>query len=224
MPAGDLGNNLIGLGVSYVYVFAILLTGKAFMRFGVEASRKFVHIMVCNWWLLAMVFFRSPIWAAIPPASFVVLNWLSYRYGLFDAMERKEGKGDLGTVYYAISLLVLTLLTFGDASLRFAGGAGILAMGYGDGLAALIGSKTRWKPFRIFGATRSLSGSLSMWNGFQRVVCLLLLFHDAGSAWWIALLAATFATIVEVATPLGLDNFSVPLLTAGLVWMLMPVK
>lgn len=214
-------DNLVGLIASYLYVFAILIAGRVFLRFGKEASRKFVHVMVCNWWLLAMVFFSHPLWAAVPPATFVVLNWLSYRYGLFEAMERKEGKGDLGTVYYAISLLVLTLLTFGDGTLRFVGGAGVLAMGYGDGMAALIGTKTNWKTFSVFGAKRSLSGSLTMLGVTFVVVLVLMLFLDARQAWWMALIAAVVATGVEIVTPLGLDNLSVPLATAGVMWLLM---
>ena len=34
-------------------------------RFGKEASRKFVHVMVSGWWLIAMAFFRRPAIAVI---------------------------------------------------------------------------------------------------------------------------------------------------------------
>lgn len=204
------GQNFWGIIVSFAYVFAILFLARYLERYGKEASRKAVHILVSNWWLLAMLFFSHPIWAAVVPACFVVLNYLSYRYNLFSAMERGSGKGDLGTVYYAISLLVLALLTFSPGRSPIVGGVGILIMGYGDGLAAVIGSRWPFGRYTIFGSGRSLSGSAAMFAASFAVSLLLLLAIGQPAA-----ILAALATLLEAATPLGLDNLTVPLVTAG---------
>lgn len=209
-------NNLIGIIISFAFVFAVLFLAKFVERLGKEASRKTVHISVSNWWLIAMVFFDAPLWAAIVPACFVVLNYLSYRTGLFGAMERdtESGKGDLGTVYYAVSLLILALLTFGPGKDPLVGAVGILIMGYGDGLAALIGKKFPVGRYKILGSNKSLSGNLTMFVG--SLLTLLILFSVTGQPAILipALVIAALATLVEGLTPLGLDNLSVPLLSA----------
>ena len=106
-----------------------------FEKAGKEASRKFIHIMLSNWWIIAIVFFDNMWWAALLPAIFVIINYVSFKTNLIKVMERDEGdvnKDSLGTVYYAISLLVLALITFGPVNNPLIGLCGILVMGYGD--------------------------------------------------------------------------------------------
>lgn len=213
-------HHIMGIIVSFIYVFSVIFLAKFLERFGKEASRKAVHILVCNWWLLAMVFFDSPIWAAVVPACFVVLNYLSYRFQLFSSMERGAGKGDLGTVYYAISLLLLALITFGPLNNPVVGGVGILIMGYGDGLAAVVG--TRWPkvPYKLLGSEKTLSGSLTMLMASFLVTLILLAATGQDQVLVPAITLAVLATVLEAATPLGLDNLTVPLISAGAYYYL----
>ena len=94
----------------------IIASAKVFEKAGKEASRKYIHIMLSNWWIIAMVFFDNMFWAAATPLLFVIVNYLSYKKGIIKVMERDdkdENKESLGTVYYALSLFILALLTFG---------------------------------------------------------------------------------------------------------------
>lgn len=213
-------HHIMGIIASFIYVFSVIFLAKFLERFGKEASRKAVHILVCNWWLLAMVFFDSPIWAAVVPACFVVLNYASYRFQLFSAMERGAGKADLGTVYYAISLLILALITFGPLNNPVVGGVGILIMGYGDGLAAVVG--TRWPkvPYKLLGSEKTLSGSLTMLMASFLVTLILLAATGQDLVLVPAITLAVLATVLEAATPLGLDNLTVPLISAGAYYFL----
>lgn len=213
-------HNILGIVVSFIYVFGVIFLAKFLERFGKEASRKAVHILVCNWWLLAMVFFDSPLWAAVVPACFVVLNYLSYRFQIFSSMERGAGKGDLGTVYYAISLLLLALITFGPLNNPVVGGVGILIMGYGDGLAAVVGTRWPKRPYQIFGSEKTLSGSLTMLGASFLVTTLLLAATGQPQVLIPAITLALLATLLEAATPLGLDNLTVPLVSAGAYYYL----
>ena len=163
-----------------------------------------------------MACFNNVIWASLVPAVFIVLNVISYRKDLFSAMERHEGKGDLGTVYYPVSLLILTILCFGGYSLPYAGALGVFVMGYGDGLAAVIGRRFGLMKYHIFGNTKSYVGSLTMLI-VSFLVCTVILWAATPVFWGIilvqALIIAVFATIVEAVSPFGLDNLTVPLLT-----------
>lgn len=213
-------HNILGIIVSFIYVFGVIFFARFLERFGKEASRKAVHILVCNWWLLAMVFFDSPVWAAVVPACFVVLNYLSYRFQIFSSMERGAGKGDLGTVYYAISLLILALISFGPLENPVVGGVGILIMGYGDGLAAVVGTRSPKMPYQLFGSEKTLSGSLTMLFVSFIVMILLLAATSQPQVLIPAITLAVLATLLEAATPLGLDNLTVPLVSAGAYYFL----
>lgn len=205
--------NLWGVVVSFVFVFVILFASRYMSRFGIEASRKFVHIVLANWWIIAMIFFDSALFAAIVPFVFIMLNFLSYRYGIFKTVERGGGKEDLGTVYYAISLLILALVSFQNPDLAYIGAVGVFAMGYGDGFAAVVGTSTNFVPFRIFKAKKSLGGSLAMFIATFGAVFLLLVVVGVHNAFLAALLVGLLATVIEILTPRGFDNLTVPLLS-----------
>ena len=86
--------NIIGIIASYLYVGLVIAGGKLFEKRGKEASRKFIHIMLGNWWFLAMYFFTNVWCAAIGPATFVIINYLSYKKNLIKVMERDEQRSD----------------------------------------------------------------------------------------------------------------------------------
>jgi phytol kinase len=207
--------NVYGLIFSYVLIFMILgiatfLQSKNILK--EEGARKFIHIGVSNWWILAMIFFEgeNAIWfAIIAPATFIVLNYLSYRLNILKAMER-NGKGSLGTVYFPISLLILVIVTYGILGKEYAyiGGIGILIMGYGDGLAAVIG--TKYGKHKLKNG-KSLEGSLTMFVTSLIVSLVLLGISSVPNVIIYSLAIASIATIIEYFTTRGLDNLTVPL-------------
>lgn len=209
--------NVLGLLVSYAFVFGILLVGEGIRKsFGLPAgfTRKFVHIGVGNWYILAMLFFTNKTFALIPPLTFILLNYLSYRWNLFKAIELQE-KGNLGTVYFPVSLSILVCLFWDTAP--YLGGIGVMAMTWGDGFAAIIGRRWGRRTYSIFGNRKSLEGSLAMVSfSFLAITLFLTAFTPlglAGSAGRAAALAMV-ATAVEAVSWSGLDNLLVPLLTS----------
>lgn len=213
-----LNTNIWGLIVSYIFVFA-MIGGSTLLQknrlLNEEGARKFIHIGVSNWYLIAMLFFDSVWFAIIPPVSFIILNYISYKQNLFTAMER-NGNGNLGTVYFPISLLIVTYVSFNNtlgfqnpSDMQYFGALAILILGYGDGFAAVFG-KTLGKK-KVY-QDKSWIGSIAMF-GFSFVVALTLLsiFSGVSSVFFIALIIAFFATIIELFSPKGLDNLSVPL-------------
>ncbi|MBS4539601.1 DUF92 domain-containing protein [Clostridium sp. D2Q-11] len=211
-----MSSNLIGLIISFIFVFMILILGEILNRFtnaDEEFNRKFVHIGVSNWWIVAMFLIDNMYYAMIPPIIFIILNYLSYKKGVFSSMER-EDKDSLGTVYYPISLLILVLL-FWERNI-YIGAIGILIMGYGDGLAALIGVNYGLNQFHIGKNKKSIIGTLTMFAVSMMVSLIVLSFSISFSIniLMISIIIAFIATVLELVTPYGLDNITVPLISA----------
>jgi len=208
-------NNIIGIVVSYIFVGAIIITAKLFEKFGNEVSRKYIHIALCNWWFIAMYFFDNALFASIVPLSFVVINYISYKKNLITVMEREEQDG-LGTVYYAASLFILSIVSFGILKNPSLGLAGILVMGYGDGFAAVIGKNVKSKEYNIKGTTKTLLGSGVMFIITFIILSILLVNTEF---WYIkAFISSIIITILEAISIKGTDNITVPIVTSILMY------
>lgn len=217
--------DLTGLFLSFLIVFAFIGLATLLLRKGamsVTVTRKVVHIGVSHWWLFFAYAIDSP-WVGLAGASsFVAINYISYRFRLFKAMEDPNPRRNLGTVYFPISLLVLIIFSMVGLMSRVEAGVGILVLGWGDGMAALIGSRygARFgaKPVKIFGQTKSVAGTVAMilFSSGAAAGMTLLIQPDIG-VWQLILRAGAtglFAALVELVTPFGVDNLSIPILTA----------
>lgn len=217
-----------GLIFIIIGIASLLLTLKLVSA---EISRKIIHIGVSNWWPLAMFTMEHTLIALIGPVSFIIINYISYRRHLFPAMEDDAPHDNLGTIYFPISLLVLVLLCYSGPLSLTAGAAGILVMGYGDGAAALVG-KHFGKIHISLGKLRTgktVLGSTTMFIVSYIVIVLVAVYlpplSPAGQAaagpdpWTWALVVAAAAALIELLTPRGLDNITVPIATALLYWI-----
>jgi phytol kinase len=189
-----------------------------------EASRKFIHIMLANWWIIAMIFFDN-IWiAGILPALFIIINYASYKFDIIKSMERDDDSGEektLGTVFYAISLLIVVMLCFGFFKNTIIGLVGILVMGYGDGFAAIAGKSIKSKEFSILGGKKSLAGCSTMFIISLIIISCALAYFNV-QFWYIkSIIIALVATIFEAISVKGTDNLTVPILTTLMVWMVL---
>lgn len=214
--------NFYGLILSVLYIGLVLVISTLFTKAGKEASRKFIHIMLANWWIIAMVFFDNVYVASFLPTLFVVINYLSYKYNIIKSMERDDSPKEaqtLGTVYYAISLLAISIFSFGLVHNPFFGLIGIAVMGYGDGFAAIAGKGIKSKHFNVFGSDKSVAGSLSM-----LILSLIIIsggmFYLNISCWFIkSIVVSVVATVLEAISPRGTDNLTVPIITTLLVFL-----
>lgn len=205
--------NILGIIVSFIYVGIIIVSAKFFQKVGEEASRKFIHIMLANWWFIAMYFFTNWVWASIVPICFVVINYISYKKNIISVMERSEQDG-LGTVYYALSLVVMAIYTFGIIKRPEVGLCASLVMGYGDGLASVVGQSVKSYEYKIGNTRKTIAGSVTMF-----VVSLILIgvfLYSAESTFWIlkAIIISGGMTIVEAVSIKGTDNITVPVITS----------
>lgn len=211
-------NNYLGLLLSYALIFLVIGMSTVLQKtkiVGDEGARKFIHIGVSNWWILAMLLFDNVLFAIIPPITFIILNYYSYKTNLIKSMER-GGQGNLGTVYFPISLLILVAITFGLDE-PMIGAIGILILGYGDGLAAVFG-KAYGKRTIVPGKT--VAGTIAMF--ISSLVVAIIIFSIAWpSHVHLAIAVSGIATLIELHTPKGLDNLSVPLGTSLFTYLLL---
>ena len=209
-------NNFIGILVSYVYIALVIIGAKIFTKKGKEASRKFIHIMLGNWWFIAMYYFTNVWFAAFVPATFVIINYISYKKDLIKVMERDVQDG-LGTVYYAISLLILVIVSFGVYKEPSLGLIPNLVMAYGDGLAGLLGRMIKSKRYKLSDTKKSVAGSITMFVISTLLIGGYLLYWHKEIFWstphWplVAVLIGFAITAIEAISEKGTDNITVPL-------------
>jgi len=219
-----MSRDIVALFFSFIYVFAMIGIAEGLRKwrgYSVEFTRKFIHIAVGMWAYGTVLLFERRIFAIIPPLSFVFINAFSYWRGTFKAMETGE-KGQLGTVYFPISFVALVWLFWGRPHLLV---ASLMPMTWGDALAAVLGRQIGRRRYTVAGSTRSLEGSAVMFlvGWVATVVSLVLLTPvsmDLGAAAGIAAVTALVAAIVEAVSPWGIDNLTVPVVSA-LVLVLM---
>ena len=222
-----MGHNLLGILVTFAFVFIVLvLSAIAGKKVDNEVSRKIVHIGVANCWWISMYFFDSPVSASIPPVFFIFFNFFSARHNIVKSMERGQEKGGAGygTVYYPVSLLVLSVLCFSGLAPLYIGAVAVSCMGYGDGFAALIGRKFgKHKVNLKTGAQKSVEGCATMFVISFASSTAILSYENIANAIIISFLIALFGTFTELFTPDGYDNLTVPLGIAFFTMILMGV-
>ena len=204
-------NEWLAFFYSFLFVMSVLGTASLLYRFQVvdaETSRKLIHIGVAHWFFFVPLF-DSLFVAMIAPVSFIGLNFMSQRFRIVQSMERLDAE-DYGTVYYAVALSVITYVSV-VFDLYTIGLVSMLILGWGDGLAALVGRYAQGPMIRV---SKSVYGALAMLSA--SLIVGLIFLNSIG----VSIIVALIATATEVWTPKGFDNLSVPLLSMLLLWLL----
>lgn len=217
-----MNSNIVGLIASFAFlgfviVFAFLLGKKT--TISSETMRKIIHIGVSNWWFIAIALFTTLSYALVGPIFFIIANSLFtfLNWGRFIGMD--DRKRNYGLIYFPVTLLILVIFQYQGVLPVIACTIGVLVMGYGDGLAALIGRKWGKRKIALPTGGKTWLGTLVMFlvSFLVTFIALLTTTLPMGSVVGITLLVALLASFVEAITPLGLDNITVPMLVAFLV-------
>ncbi len=218
------GTELRAILLSFAYVLAVLLLAdlaRRFLRVPVEATRKAVHIAVGMWIFPTILLFEHwSWWVLLPPLSFALLNGLSLRFRFFEAIEVAERTP--GTVLFPLSFALLLGL-FWPLGCEAVAAAGVMAMTWGDAMAAVLGRAYGRGSYRLWGQRKTWLGSLACfsWATLAITLTLRLLGGTAPlTALWQAALAGLAATVAEALSPKGTDNLFVPLAAAGVLYPL----
>jgi phytol kinase len=151
---------------------------------------------------------------AVPAALTVtVLAAINHRYRLLPAIE-DVGRHSYGTVAYGAAITSLLLAFWPQQADAVC--AGVLVMALGDGLAGLLGARFRSPSWQIGEQRKSLLGTTTM--ALVSMVVLLLLAQGPWPAPALPALVAIalVATALEQVAWLGIDNLTVPIVSAWL--------
>ena len=216
-----MNKDMVGLILSFAFVFVMIFIAtliQKLLNLSSDFSRKIIHIAVGNWIFIALYYFDDWYIAIIGPVAFILINFLSYKFTVFKAMELEEKNP--GTIYYPISLAICTLFTYLQKPLLILPYLGIMAMTWGDGMAAIIGKK--W-PIRELRPRKSVGGSTAFFIFTLLASIIYLIFEanhlSAGKVFTFALMAALIGVVIELFSPKNMDNLTVPIIL-GLIGFL----
>jgi dolichol kinase len=215
------------IGVLFVYFYVALLlifTEKIISKRYPVVSRKVLHILTGNIAFILPIFETKEVMAFLAAGPFILFTYLMSPYSPLKKFRGKtsEAGHGLGLVYYAITWTILAYLFF-DEKVIIA--IGILAMSYGDGLASMIGIRFGKHKYQFFGDIKSFEGSLAMFVFTFVLLLVAMVFYGflefSFEVFMFLFGIAGCATVVEGVTPRGLDNLSVPFITALLFWVML---
>lgn len=204
-----MGSDCLYLAISFLYIGILALIGLLLYRYchlRAEGVRKFIHIMTSLWIFIVEYKIKSPVCKLIGPFIFIFLNLIFSKSRFSSLLGMNDRRRDSGLVYYPLAIFVLVLLEIAGYISSYSVIASVLVMGWGDGLAALIGSRFGRNSYLVYGKyKKSIEGSSVM---LAASFAIIMLFTPL--KWYAALLIALLASFAENVTPLGLDNLSVP--------------
>ena len=208
--------NFALIGIYIVFIFLISKLLKNFYPNNQELLRKIIHIGMGPLIPLAKFLEIEQSAAQYFAGGISILILINYIYKLFPIIEDID-RQSFGTFFYCFSLLILISLFWEQDPLSLT--AGFFIMTFGDGLAGLIGKNFKSKSWKIFSQKKSIIGTTTMFLISFLVVSILGYKNNLDFNYyyfWIALLA----TVLEQISIIGIDNFSVPIVTSTVFHLL----
>jgi phytol kinase len=202
---------LSGYLLSYVYLFGVILLIGALQklfRFDVEISRKVIHFFIGFVWLILYRYHAGTWHFLVVPFSFIVINYASYKLKIFKMFEREDEKNHYGTIFYAISMTVMSGVSLIWPQTLIPYGIAVFCLSFGDAAAALCGGYIR-KGNRMITKEKSLYGTLGAIVFSVLGIFLFLLILPTPLQLWQILLLGVATGLLELAGK-GLDNFTLP--------------
>ena len=217
-------SDILALIIVYIYVILVFVIAELVLKTKPEVSRKFLHIMVGNM-IFAMPFFADPwtmVWFLTLPITVVLFFLTEYSPIKIENSVTESGHA-LGLFFYAA---IWTILIAVFSKQLWIVALAIVPMVYGDGFAALIGQKFGKIKYTVFGGTKSLEGSLTMFVITTVMsVFVWMVFTSIGypmpefNLVYIIAISAV-ATVCEALSYGGIDNLSVPTITSILYYLI----
>lgn len=214
--------NGAGLLVSVAFVFAVIACATALLRMRIlsaQSARKAIHITLSHWWLIASAMIDDPWIASVGPACSLLSASLLPTSRLLPVVEGTGPGRDRGTICYSAALLILVNLSWRGLIPAKSAAIGVLVMGWGDGLAGLVGDRWGKNGALIWGRNKSIQGAAAMFLASALVTLVVTLVSTPPVSGFPSILVMCCATAgvaagLELFTPFGVDNLTIPLGTA----------
>ncbi len=226
-------NDLIGAGIllAYYLIFAAILPTLLKTRLGVstELVRKIQHVTYSLSIFLLLEFFSA--WYIAIAAAFLlviiaypfllILEKTAWYRRTFVDRTKKGGELRKQLIYVQLSFALLIAIFWGIFGFdwRYIIAVSIMAWGFGDAAAALIGKAFGQRKILhyLIDVGKTLEGTLAM-AAFAALAIFITLISYGGQSWYvslvIALLVAPLCGFIELFSRRGIDTLTVPLLAA----------
>jgi dolichol kinase len=213
-------NNLLAALLTIVYVFSLVALMEVFVtRLGLarDLSRKITHIGA-GMIIAFLPLFDDTHWSKYLNVSiFVIWIVLLVQKGLFadvndEAVKTMTRTGDRrellkGPLYFVIVATICGTLFYKT----FEGVLAMAILGWGDGMAPVIGSRYGKIKYKIL-SQKSLEGSLTMFaSAFIASLLLIQFIIPQEYNFNRILILSAIATVAEGISPKELDNFTIPI-------------
>jgi dolichol kinase len=227
--------DIIALIISFVAVMAVVQINSVIQKkrlLTTNVTRKIVHIFVAPVFIVTWPLYTgdwySRYFAAVVPLMFVLLfaaigTGKVKNEAFVTSMSRSGEAAELlkGTLYYALLVLIVTLVWFyvPSSGIAYATPVALIMMGClagGDGLADVIGRKFGKHKYSFWGSQKSIEGSIGMFLGsIIFSLALVMILGLEVTAWTLSIflvpviLFAFCAMVIEALSPKNLDNWTV---------------
>ena len=204
---------MIKFTIILLYLFSIFLISIIFKKYNEnsgEIVRKIIHIGIGPLIPIAQFLKIDQNSALIFTGIVSLMVFINYTYKLFPTIEDIERRS-YGTLFYCLSLFILIYLFWNKDPYALI--TGFFLMTFGDGLAGLIGKSFNSKSWIFFKQKKSLLGTMTMFLTSLIVVCSIG-YSKQNSLNLNYFTIASFASLLEQFSVLGIDNFIVPISSA----------
>ncbi len=228
--------NALGFGILigyFVVMVASLLVLRRHLTLPQELFRKMLHIVVVLSVIVFLYGFHTWYAAAISAVALIALIYpVLYFAELlpgYSAFFAERSSGEVRTSLIAAFLMEATLIAvfwgLRGAESKFIILAAVMAWGFGDAAAALIGKYygRRYITHRRVDGKKTLEGTLAMY-GVSLLAITVTLSVSMAQPWYvclgIGLVVAPICAAVELFTRRGMDTVTVPFAAAAAVFAL----
>jgi uncharacterized protein (TIGR00297 family) len=210
---------IIRYAMSFGAMALLLLAAEVTRRrLGITAvfTRKVIHTAMGLLILLSPVIFQ----AKYPVLLVAVMLFLVDLFVVRFSQRFEREYRTYGILYYPAVLFLLILICW-DNHIHVLMGA-VCVMSFGDGFSALVGTAVGKHEFSVTGDRKTLEGSVAMYlaSAVSLSITLGLFTGNVTLSVAAALLVPIVAAVVEAASSKGLDNVTVPLVSAALIYYL----
>lgn len=199
-------------------IFGLLLAGEFLWRKTKaknEFTRKFIHITVGSF-VAFFPYFLSSHEIKFISGAFLVAVLFSRYFNIFKSIHSVKRLTE-GEFWFALTVLALAFSPIEAGVFTVS----LLTMSLADGFAAIIGTHYgKSTQYRIMGSTKSVIGTFTFFlvSGFLMVIYSYLTIGPTVTPWFV--LVAFVATGLENISYRGVDNLTVPLAVAGLLYII----
>ena len=213
----NIKENIEGEIICFLFILSSFILSVPFYRINPEYSRKVIHIMLGNFYFIALLYFTDWYFACFGPFVFIFVNYFSVKYRYIKLMLRHNKKikngeiyYDYGTVYYAISLTIITIYSWKIKKPEI-GLCPFLSMAFGDGFACVIGSSIKSPSIFIFESKKSLIGSFTMFFITFLIYNIFFWYYNINMGMIKAFFMGIISMLLEAISPYATDNLTVPI-------------